>query len=56
MKKMTRFACILLCMLLLLCACSEKEEGKIEVFINTHMGLATPEETADAEATAAPAK
>jgi len=31
MKKMTRFACILLCMLLLLCACSEKEEGKVEV-------------------------
>ena len=31
MKKMTRFACILLCLLLLLCACSEKEEGKVEV-------------------------
>ena len=32
------------------------EEGKIETFINTHMGLEVPEEEAAAEATAAPAK
>ena len=33
-----------------------QEEGKIEVFINNHMGLAAPEETAAPEATAEPAK
>lgn len=33
-----------------------QEEGKIELFINTHMGLAAPEESAAPEATAAPAK
>ena len=33
-----------------------QEEGKIELFINNHMGLAAPEETAEPEATAAPAK
>lgn len=33
-----------------------QEEGKIEVFINTHMGLETPEESAAPEATAEPAK
>jgi len=33
-----------------------QEEGKIEVFINTHMGLEVPEESAAPEATAAPAK
>lgn len=33
-----------------------QEEGLIEVFINTHMGLEVPEESAAPEATAAPAK
>ena len=33
-----------------------QEEGLIEVFINTHMGLAAPEESAAPEATAEPAK
>ena len=33
-----------------------QEEGLIEVFINNHMGLAAPEESAAPEATAAPAK
>lgn len=33
-----------------------QEEGKIELFINTHMGLAAPEESAAPEATAEPAK
>ena len=33
-----------------------QEEGLIEAFINTHMGLAAPEESAAPEATAEPAK
>ena len=31
MKKTVRFIALLLCLLLLLCACAEKEEGKVEV-------------------------